>query len=175
LLGLRAAAQDEPLTLLSLSNSVSVTGLNLATGPIFGDSTYAGLGGFTFEIYNSNHSQIIFSQLISTTLVATTANNTDIISGKVSGLSLLSGTYWVGFYADVLGLPGFLPGANGLLIETTPHTGIEQFPLEGNIGYQLVGTVSAVPGPTVGAGAYSFALAAIFLGWFKRRRARQLA
>jgi hypothetical protein len=37
------------------------------------------------------------------------------------------------------------------------------------------GTITAVPGPTVGAGASSFALAAIFLGWLMRRRGQQLA
>jgi hypothetical protein len=31
-------------------------------------------------------------------------------------------------------------------------------------------TTAAVPGPTVGAGASSFALAALFLGWLVRRR-----
>jgi hypothetical protein len=35
--------------------------------------------------------------------------------------------------------------------------------------------VDAVPGPTVGAGASSFALAALFLGWFVRRRGNQFA
>jgi hypothetical protein len=35
--------------------------------------------------------------------------------------------------------------------------------------------VAAVPGPTVGAGASSFALAAIFLGWLVRRRGNQFA
>jgi hypothetical protein len=34
-------------------------------------------------------------------------------------------------------------------------------------------TAAAVPGPTVGAGASSFALAALFLGWFMRRRTHQ--
>jgi hypothetical protein len=36
-------------------------------------------------------------------------------------------------------------------------------------------TAAAVPGPTVGAGASSFAMAALFLGWFVRRRAHQSA
>jgi hypothetical protein len=34
---------------------------------------------------------------------------------------------------------------------------------------------AAVPGPTVGTGASSFALAALFLGWLVRRRAHQTA
>jgi PEP-CTERM motif len=144
-------AQDEPLSMFNLSSSASVTGLNLVTGPIYGDSVYAGLGGFTFEVYNSDHSSIIFSQFITTTLVSTTTNNTDIITGSVSGLSLSGGTYWAGFYADVLGVPGFNQGQFGSLIETTPHTGIAQFPLEGNIGYQLLGTVSDVPEPSTWA------------------------
>jgi hypothetical protein len=35
--------------------------------------------------------------------------------------------------------------------------------------------VPEVPGPTVGTGASSFALAALFLGWFLRRRVHRLA
>jgi hypothetical protein len=35
--------------------------------------------------------------------------------------------------------------------------------------------VRTVPGPEVGAGASSFALAALFLGWLVRRRGRQFA
>jgi hypothetical protein len=35
--------------------------------------------------------------------------------------------------------------------------------------------VSEVPGPTLGAGPASFVLAALFLGWFARRRANQFA
>jgi len=34
-------------------------------------------------------------------------------------------------------------------------------------------TLAAVPGPTVGAGASSFPLAALFLGWLVRRRGHQ--
>ena len=36
-------------------------------------------------------------------------------------------------------------------------------------------TAASVPGPTVGAGASSFALAALFLGWLARRRGNQFA
>jgi hypothetical protein len=35
-------------------------------------------------------------------------------------------------------------------------------------------TPAAVPGPTVGAGASSFALATLFLGWLVRRRGHQM-
>ena len=168
-------AQDQPLAFFSLSSPVHVTGLNLVTGPIFGDTLYAGLGGFTLEIYNSDHSQIIFSQPISSKLVAFTANNTAIITGEVSGLSLSAGTYWVGFYADVLGLAGFLPGTNGLMIETTPHTGIEQFPLVGNIGYEFVGAF-AVPGPIAGAGLPGLVMVLSgLIAWQRRRYRRSLS
>jgi uncharacterized protein (TIGR03382 family) len=48
----------------------------------------------------------------------------------------------------------------------------------GNIGNILdnvsVSSVAAVPGPTVGAGTSSFALATLLLGWLVRRRRRQL-
>ena len=46
--------------------------------------------------------------------------------------------------------------------------------IEAQYEFGLVNT-AAVPGPTVGAGASSFALAAIFLGWIMRRRGQQLA
>jgi hypothetical protein len=36
-------------------------------------------------------------------------------------------------------------------------------------------SAAAVPGPTVGAGGSSFALAALFLGWLMRRRGTQAA
>jgi hypothetical protein len=38
-------AGDEPLAVFSLSSPVSITGLNSATGSIYGDSIYAGLDG----------------------------------------------------------------------------------------------------------------------------------
>jgi hypothetical protein len=41
-----------------------------------------------------------------------------------------------------------------------------------NSGAQTL-TIDAVPGPTVGAGTSSFALAALFLGWLARRRPHQ--
>jgi hypothetical protein len=50
--------------------------------------------------------------------------------------------------------------------------GISQ--LDANFSATFTETV-AVPGPTVGAGASSFALAALFLGWFGRRRVKQFA
>jgi hypothetical protein len=57
----------------------------------------------------------------------------------------------------------FAPGfdATGITLE-----------LSSNIGNS---PLSAVPGPTVGAGASSFAFAALFLGWLVRRRAHQAA
>jgi hypothetical protein len=60
--------------------------------------------------------------LISPILVRTTANKTDIITAKVSGLNLSGGMYWAGFYADVLGLPGFT-GGNGISDFNALHSG----------------------------------------------------
>lgn len=167
------AAQDQPLSKFVLSGSASITALNLVTGPIYGDSLYAGLGGFTFEIYNSDHSTIVFSQPLIPSLVTATFFNTDIITASVSGLDLTDGTYWAGFYADVLGLPGFEKGATGLLIETIPHTGTEQFPLEGNIGFQLLGNVSAVPEPATWA-MLMVGFAGIGLAGYREKRRYQL-
>jgi hypothetical protein len=58
----------------------------------------------------------------------------------------------------------------------TPPSGLTCFKC-GSTGERitLTGTgISAVPGPTVGAGASSFALTALFLGWLVRRRGHQV-
>jgi hypothetical protein len=61
-----------------------------------------------------------------------------------------------------------------------PYIAIDPTFLSNNPGFSLEfspGIVNApvgVPGPTVGAGASSFALAALFLSWLVRRRGHQL-
>jgi hypothetical protein len=138
----------EPLDNFTLGSAESVNGFNLVTGPTSLGSTFLGLGGLTVEVYNSNHSAIIFSEAVVPTLVTTTAFGTDIITGNLAGLNLAAGSYWIGFFASNLGVAAF-SGGNGSLIETNPHTGNELFALNGDTGFQLLS--SAVPEPSTWA------------------------
>jgi hypothetical protein len=168
-----------PLDQFTLSSAASITGLNLVTQNSF-DS---GLGGFTFEVYDSTHSTIIFSQSIVPTLVTTTAFFTDIITGSVSGLTLSAGTYWAGFYAPgalTLGVAGFA-GGNGSLIETFPLTqpGVAQFLMTdifgsggGNLGYQLLSGTDTTPLPAA-LPLFASGLGALgLIGWRRKRKAQ---
>jgi hypothetical protein len=156
----------EPLDPFFLTGSIHVSGLRLVTGPDFPGTPYLGFAGFTVEIYNAAHSTVIFSQMLSPALDATTPNGTVILKASISGLTLGAGSYWAGFIAPVLGVPGF-SGGNGGLIDTTPHTGSPLFALGGNTGYELLG---AVPEPEPWAlliGGFALAGAAL-----RRRRGR---
>jgi hypothetical protein len=75
-----------------------------------------------------------------------------------SGLSLIAGSNTITFGYTSLGAGH--AGFQGLRDE---GWGIEQV------------TVNAVPGPTVGAGAASFAFAACLIGWLMHRRSRRFA
>jgi PEP-CTERM motif len=143
----------EVLDQFTLSTSATITGLNLVTYTPGG--TYEGLGGFTFEVYNSTHSTILFSMPTtpgSVSVVATTGSQDAEITASISALNLSAGTYWAGFVAQNLAL-AILPGGNGsAFITNSPHTG---GPVSGSYGgdtgYQLLGEVSAVPEPSTWA------------------------
>jgi hypothetical protein len=127
----------EPLDQFTLTSGYHITDLELST---FADFGYPGLGPFTFEVYNSEHSAIIFSELITPTLVTSftaIGANFDLVESGVTGLSLGAGTYWAGFIAPTFGIASYPSGGNGSLIETTPHTGDYLFALGGNVGYAL--------------------------------------
>ena len=140
--------QYEPLDQFTLGSAASINGLVLST---YAGPYYNGLTPFTFEVYDSAHSNIIFSEPVSPTLVSTFGVY-DIVSANVSGLNLAAGTYWAGFVADGFALPNYIGVGNGSLIETYPQTGTERFDVNigGNLGYELLG-VSAVPEPSTWA------------------------
>jgi hypothetical protein len=136
-------ATYEPLEQFTLSSGASITGLVLS---IYNAGGY-GPTNFTFEVYDSTHSTILFAQTVSPTIV--TANATDaIVSANVSGLNLASGTYWAGFIAPFFAVSGF-DGGPATLIDTVPHTGVQNADLPGDLGFQLL--TGAVPEPSTWA------------------------
>jgi opacity protein-like surface antigen len=135
----------EPLDQFTLGSAASITGFQLSTYAFGG---YDGLGGFTVEIYDAAHAAILFSQAVTPSLVSF-AGQDDIVSGALTGLNLSAGTYWIGFIAPTMGVTGF-NGGNGSLIDTTPHTGVQNATLGGNLGYALTNG-GAVPEPATWA------------------------
>lgn len=143
----------EVLDQFTLSTSATITGLNLVTYTPGG--IYEGLGGFTFEVYNSTHSTILFSMPTtpgSVSVVATTGSQDAEITASISALNLSAGTYWAGFVAQNLAL-AILPGGNdSAFLTSSPHTGGPvSVTYAGDTGYQLLGEVSAVPEPSTWA------------------------
>lgn len=131
----------EPLDQFTLSSGATITSFDLAQ-QLYGQTT-----DFTIEIYNSDHSAIVFSQAVSATLTYE-VNNTVIAHASVTGLSLASGTYWAGFIAPVMYLQGFDTGNGSLIDSTPPHTGGGTFALGGNTGYIFYGAAEGgVPEP----------------------------
>jgi hypothetical protein len=153
----------EPLDNFTLSNATSIGGFNLVTQTGYGDSS-----NFTIDIFNSNHTNILFSQNVTSTPVSNTDFNTTIVTGSLSGLNLAAGSYWIGFDSYNMATPGFYSGGNGSLIDSqTPHSGSADYIPGGNIGYQLLGaSVAAVPEPE----SYAMLLAGLGLMGFMVRR-----
>ena len=109
----------------------------------------------------------------------------------ISGLSTYAGANQLlyfppsgGFYADFSGIS--FTNENGVSYNITNfptgasnNLNVSTLDSAGNgsavVAIDMTVTPAAVPGPIVGAGGSSFALAALFLGWFVRRRGQQLA
>jgi len=128
----------EPLDQFTLSSGASITSFDLAQ-QLGGQTT-----DFTIEIYNSDHSAILFSQAVNAALTYD-VNNTVVAHASVTGLNLAAGTYWAGFIAPVMYLQGFSTGNGSLIDSTPPHTGSNTFQLGGNTGYIFYG--AGVPEP----------------------------
>lgn len=138
----------QPLDPFSLSSDASIGSFDLAA---YNGAGYDPLSTITFEIYNADHSAIVFSQLVSPTFVAANNTNTTVVHGELTGLDLAAGDYWFGVVGSTYGIAG-LSGGNGGLIETTPHTGVKQLDLGGNAGYVLYASeTGAVPEPATWA------------------------
>ncbi len=136
---------------ITLASPITVSSFDVATSLVYGTS-YAGLDGMTLQILDSSLSTLLFSQSTATSLVETTAFNTDIVTGDVSGLTLGAGTYWVGFVVEGPGgmlLQGFT-GGNGSGIESNPTTFTNDGGLQSDsndIGFQFFGAQQSVPEP----------------------------
>lgn len=144
-----AGSAFEPLDQFSLAKGYVVDGFNLWTYVDPRHGFDGGLSGVTLEIYNADHSRLIFSESLHPTLVFAGSRNRmayDVVYGALSGLRLKAGAYWVGFYAPNLGV-AYGPGGNFSLIDTTPHTGVETSVVGGDTFYQLTGKL-AVPEST---------------------------
>jgi len=165
----------EPLDRFTFSNGYSVTGLNLWT--YAGPGYDGGLSGFTFEVYNADHTKIIFSEALKPTLVYAGSRNRlayDVVTAGVKGLHLGAGTYWAGFSAPNMGV-AYGPYGNFSLIDTTPHTGIQTSVLGGDTYYQFLG-VQAQGGSVPEPGAWTTMLIGLGLAGvgLRARRASRL-
>ena len=134
----------EPLDQFTLASSATISAFDLVTQ----SGWYQGTGGFTFEIYDSTHSNVIFAQFVAPSELMNTAYGTSVMHAPITGLSLGAGTYWAGFWAVNLALPGFNTGGNNSLIETKPaHSGNATEVLGGNIGYTFYTGTGPIPEP----------------------------
>jgi len=137
----------QALDQFTLNSGASINGVNLWIYASGGYDTAAISTGYTFNIYNSDRSSLLFSQLVFP--VTTFATRQGIMSlekqvgGSLSGLTLSAGTYWAGFEAPMMGVMGFRGGNQSLISD-----GPDGFYRDGdNAGYQLLGEArqGAVP------------------------------
>lgn len=123
-------------------------------------------------------------------------NNAQVAVGDPSGntISVTDDQVFFDFSSTNLDFLKFYTGAGDILCFQTASASNESFCGGGGVGAGIVilvagapdpflpmtgnqviaSSAAAVPGPTVGAGASSFALAALFLGWLVRRRGHQM-
>jgi PEP-CTERM motif len=141
----------------TLSNAATINGVNLVTYA----APYTGLGGFTFEVYNSAHSALLFSSAVSSvSVVQQIPGYADYeVTGVLAALSLSAGTYYAGFVANPLAVATVTGGNNSLLYSSIPGNISQATPYYGggsnygDLAFQLLGTsgVSAVPEPSTWA------------------------
>jgi hypothetical protein len=144
------------------SNALTFTNTNFSN---VSAGTSFSLGSFKLGNGTTTYDEV-FNLLVTFTLPAGSGSNTFVadVDGHVHG-NTADTPLTVTFDSPQLAFNGFTLTLDDL-------TGI----LTGDRSFQLTGTIAVapVPGPTVGAGASSFALAALLLGWLARRRGHQL-
>jgi len=158
-----------------------------------GNNPLTGSGGFlstqaseTFQvfIYTGNITALsagaaTYNGLVSGTLAGSVsvskANDGTFVDVSLNAAALAALTVAEGgqfaFGGDLLGVPSDQTSARFVF----GNSSVDDIgPPDGNTQLILTTASAPVPGPTVGAGASSFALAALVLGWLVRRRAQQM-
>ena len=173
----------EAIDFFTLGDTYSIDHINFVTGPAaFGtDNNFAGLMGETVRIWNSDYSSVLFSQVVTPTLLSyelhgySSANqySTAILSVTLGGLISVTGIYGISFQAYNLGNALFA-GGNGSTIQVenpacVPSCG-SIWESGANTGYQLISETAAVPLP---AALPLFAGGLGLMGWMARRRRGQ--
>ena len=180
-----AAAITAPCALAStISFSVGASsGVELADS--FSNSAFSNTitvpdgGSGVFELQPGTFNLVFQSATGSKTFSLTET----FVANGITGSIALNPTLTVTTAADTLsypvGTPTIITLATGQTLTVTPlalsitQSNQNSYPYVLDARFALSPAV-AVPGPTVGAGASSFALAALFLGWLVRRRGHQM-
>lgn len=138
--------KTEPLDPFTLVSGATIGRLNLSA---FNSLGYDALSPFTLEIYDNSHSTILFSRLITPTLVSHSGQDA-IVDGTFGSFNLAAGSYWLGVIAPNYALSRYSGGNGGLIVTSPPHSGTLLFISDGNLGYQLF-SASGVPEPATWA------------------------
>lgn len=169
------------------------------TGPSGNGLTFAAQSGFggttSISLPNLNSTQTIDDFLIIHSTDSNFGSSTDNLSVGFSfsqpgsGSGTVTGTgqetltfFFATFHSGSIdwGSPAIVSFADGsklqiALSDVDISTGLGSSYTAGiDATFTMIQAPSAVPGPTVGAGASSFVLAALLLGWLVRRRGHQM-
>lgn len=138
----------------TLDQTIDITGVNLwlYTGADGGQFDHVDSVGYTFSVWDSTKTSLLFSQHIYPLTTLSSGNGLfgaeKFVGGAVTGLNLEAGTYWAGFELDSddvsMTLLGF-NGGNGSYTGTSVTNGDQ---VTANAGYQLLTSGQAATLPT---------------------------